>query len=371
MKKLLFALTVVLTVISNDLQAQWSNHQFQHGGITRQYRVYLPVIYNASNPASVVLTLHGMGDNMTNFSGIGMNLIADTANIIVVVPQAINDPIAGTSWNSRAGYMGYFPNSTVDDIGFIDALIDTIKFNYSVNSQKVYACGFSMGGFMTQRLACESTGSFAALASVSGTIGNGISTCNPDNPIPVAHFHGTADQTIPYSNNTYGIDVDSLINFWIANNNLGSTAQTYSFPDIMSDGYTVDHFKYDNGTQNSRVELFKVNGADHVWLDNSNDIVYSKEIWKFFRQFENTTNLDETAEEGLVDIYPNPAESVLYIKSSKICSFDLVNALGQSVHQGSIISQSAIDLSEVEKGIYVIKIHFEDGKVITRSVVVN
>ena len=103
---------------------QWSNKTMSFGGTTRSYRLYVSPNYNASNPASIVMTLHGLGDNMTNFSNLGFAQIGDTANIIVICPQAVSDPLAGTAWNSGAGMMGYYPNSSVNDIGFLNALVE-------------------------------------------------------------------------------------------------------------------------------------------------------------------------------------------------------------------------------------------------------
>ena len=99
----LYTLIIIFTYSINIVYSQWLNKNFSFDGINRQYRIYIPLNYNASNPPSLVMTLHGMGDNMTNFSTIGMNNIADTANIIVLVPQALSDPNAGTTWNSGAG----------------------------------------------------------------------------------------------------------------------------------------------------------------------------------------------------------------------------------------------------------------------------
>src|ERR1700752_3048181 len=128
MKKIITNIVLLLTAM--PVFAQWQNKGFTHQGNARQYRVYKPASYNPSNPASLVLTLHGLGDNMTNFSNIGFNSVADTANIIVVVPQAMTDGlISSTAWNSGTGFMGYYPNSSINDVSFLSALIDTIKTN--------------------------------------------------------------------------------------------------------------------------------------------------------------------------------------------------------------------------------------------------
>lgn len=364
MKKILSA--VIYCTFLLPLFSQWSNKSFTYDGSTRQYRVYLPSNYNQSSPASMVMTLHGMGDNMTNFSTIGMNFIADTANIIVVVPQALSDPYAGTTWNSGAGYMGYFPNSSVNDIGFLNSLLDTIQNNYSINANRVYCLGFSMGGFMTQRLACELTGRFTAVASVAGTIGQNINSCAPSKSIPLAHFHGTLDQTVGYTSNQYGINVDSLINMWVGLNSCDTSGLSSTFPDIASDGYTVDHFIYPNGNEGSEVELFRVNGANHVWLTYGNDIDYSVEIWNFFNKHKisltaglKTFNLSNT-----IQIFPNPTSEKLFVKIQENMNFDYIitQQNGKILLSGYTDVEHPIEINSLSKGIYFISCNSKDNK---------
>jgi polyhydroxybutyrate depolymerase len=300
-------------LLSVPLFAQWQNKTLNHASGVRQYRVYVPTNYNVANPASLVLTLHGLGDNMTNFSGIGFDQLAETNNIIVVCPQALNDPLAGTAWNSGAGPSYYIPNSGVDDVGFISSLIDRVSLDYAINPNKVFSCGFSMGGFMTEKLAVQLNNKIKAFASVAGTFGNGIlpvAAGAPGRPVSIAHFHGTSDGTIAYTGNTYGNDVDVLINYWKTNNQSNTVPVHTTLPNNAADGYTVDHYKYTSPNNNSVIELFKVNGADHVWLTAANDISYTTEIWNFFNRYTQTT-LSTSNFENLrsnLSVYPNPTD---------------------------------------------------------------
>lgn len=367
-------------ILTTNCFAQWQNKSFTHQGNTRQYRVYKSPNYNASIPASLVVTLHGLGDDMTNFSGIGMNLVVDTANIIVVVPQAISDALAGTAWNSGAGMFGYFPNASINDVAFINTLLDTIQTNYAINPNRVYACGFSMGGFMTNRLAIELNTRFAAFASVSGTIGTGLPGFNPNNAVSIAHFHGTGDGTVPYAGNTSGIGADSLVNFWIDNNQCNSAPQHISIPNTQSDGYTVDQYIYSGGEDNSSVEFFKVTGADHVWLTPANDISYTKEIWKFFNKHKtisSTAGINELASDGdEYVVYPNPASEFLNVRytgksSNGEVQFSLLDLAGKTLLSSSVdftAGFASIPLHSSDfKGIYLLKLKSgKDEEIIKR-----
>ncbi|MCT2562125.1 T9SS type A sorting domain-containing protein [Chryseobacterium herbae] len=303
-------LFLVLFLSANLYSQQWQTATLQHSSGLREYSIYVPSNYNPQNPASLVLTLHGLGDNMTNFRNIGFDVLAETNNIIVVCPQAIADPFAGTSWNSGAGLSLYTPNANVDDIGFLSSLIDKVKQNYSINPNKVFACGFSMGGFMTERLALVLNDKIKVFASVAGTFGNAIlpvAAGTPGRPVSIAHFHGTADNTIGYTTNNYGSSVDTMISYWKTNNQSVSTPVHTLLPDTANDGYSVDHYKYTSTVNNSVIELFKVNNAGHTWLSSQNDISYTQKIWEFFTRNSSTLSINETSASVDFSMAPNPA----------------------------------------------------------------
>ena len=65
-----------------------------------------------------------------------------------------------------------------------------------VDAKRVYATGMSNGGIMCYRLASEMSDRIAAIAPVAGPMGT--ATCNPRRPVPVIHFHGTADEFAPF-----------------------------------------------------------------------------------------------------------------------------------------------------------------------------
>jgi polyhydroxybutyrate depolymerase len=376
MKNLYFSFALLFTLMTASFTAQLTTNSWNFGGLNRQYLTYVPASYNGTTPVPVVFCLHGLGDNMNNFYNIGMKFVADTANFIVVVPQAVNAQFFGTAWNSGAGLNGFSLNSTVDDVGFINAIIDTLIANYNINQRKVYSCGFSMGGFMSNRLACELNHRIAAIASVAGTIGNTL-TCNPNRAVPVCHFHGTGDSTIYYVNNQYGNDPEDLVAFWANNNGCNATPNITSLPDIAADNLLVTHWSFNSCTNNAAVELFKVDSAEHVWLGPSNDIFYTTEIWKFFMKHTHSEFVGIESNENLnsaVSVYPNPSNGDVFIATENIHSnatVSVFDAMGKMILDQNLTSNNTkIDLSNYEKGIYFIQVTTPDG-MITKKVILN
>jgi poly(3-hydroxybutyrate) depolymerase len=76
-----FILAIFLSLVFFS-QAQ-INKTMSFEGTTRDYKEYVPTIYTGSTAVPVVFCLHGLGDNMNNFSNIGMHQLAEIDNFIV------------------------------------------------------------------------------------------------------------------------------------------------------------------------------------------------------------------------------------------------------------------------------------------------
>ncbi len=310
-------ITLFLLLLTLPIIAQWKNETLEHGGIIREYRIYVPSGYQDLKPASLVFALHGLSQNMIEFSRIiAIEKLAEEENIIVVCPQGLARSALGfkvTGWNSGASFaildINEFRN--IDDVGFIRSLVNKFSNQYTINPDNIFAFGFSMGGFMTQRLALELSDKIQSFASVAGTIGNGILPIEPDipaRPVSIAHFHGTEDEIVGYDNNAFGLNVENLIDFWRTHNLEGLNPEHFIFPKIAKDAMTVERFTYTSNFNDTEVVLFKVNNGPHnIWLrEGINDISYTDEIWKFFKKTSTLANPSWEALQTELVVYPNP-----------------------------------------------------------------
>ncbi len=90
------------------------------------------------------------------------------------------------------------PDSTLDDVAFIQALRDALIANDGIDPKRVYVAGASNGGMMALRLLLEAPDRFAGFAPSIASLPE-LSECPaaPRAIKPVLYTYGTADQFVP------------------------------------------------------------------------------------------------------------------------------------------------------------------------------
>jgi poly(3-hydroxybutyrate) depolymerase len=273
------------------------------------YSTYNRTLVTGSINFPLVIYLHSYGSTaQRGMSYTKLNQVADASDFIVVYPSGI------PNWNSDVGDNSRYPTPDVDDVGFINALIDTMSNNYSIDLERIYACGYSNGGAMAYRLAFQLSHRIAAIASVGGIIS--ISTAeslNPVRPVPVLEIHGTSDTIVPINGSTVWLSVDQTLSYWTSFNDCVQ-ADTTILPDLdPTDGCTVEKVTYTNCSDNSNVVYYKVINGGHTWPGagppgfsagkTNQDVNAGVEIWNFFKNHKLLTHpVVDFNGDGIVDI---------------------------------------------------------------------
>jgi polyhydroxybutyrate depolymerase len=369
-------LTIIATIICWQLSGQINiTDSIVHQAYQRKFMVHLPTNFNSSTKRALVVNLHGGSGNMLSAQGFSlMNPVADQNNFVVVYPQGYGIAPPGFSWAD--GRNTTADQARIDDVGFIDKLIDGLILTYNIDPKRIYICGFSNGAFMVQRLACQLTNRFAAMASLGASMDTVLyRTCSPSKPIPMAFFNGTTDPAMPYGGGrmdnpqvTPVVPVDTTVKFWAKFNKCKTTNAVINFPDIFTtDNSTAQLFTFTNCDCNADVKFYKLINGGHTWpgvyiasqasvLGNTNrDINASVELWSFFNAHtlcNTTTGTVEKVIKPSLEIYPNPANSELAISPSDNNEILVFNLLGQILMK--IQNQNRIDVSDLENGVYII-----------------
>ena len=287
MKKIFILFVIALLINCSDetdvlgteiLPGSTSTQKINHDGLERQYLIYIPNSYNGQSKLPLMINFHGFGGEVNDhLAYTDMRSLADSENFILIYPQG--SELGGYShWN--AALNGGDNKSTVDDLGFVEALINL--HSDIVNLKRVYAVGYSNGGMMSYALACYKSNLIAAIGSVSGSM---LQTdCTPSHSIPLIKLHGTSDSVISYDGYSYYSSVESILGFWI---NFNKTSTSPVFETVDDNGTTIQKHLYDGGTNESSIEHYKILNGSHVWFDinfegnNTNEL-----IWNFVSKYD-------------------------------------------------------------------------------------
>ncbi len=353
-----------------------------HQTYQRKFTVHTPTGFTNTTPVSVVLMLHGNGGTMENSPNFtNLNSVSNTNGFLAVYPEGYGVVSSGGfSWADSRGTSADIAG--IDDLGFINKLLDTLLANYSIDTNKIYICGFSNGGYMTQRIACEQNQRFAAMASLGSIMDTSLySSCNPQRAIPMMFVIGTADPFVPFNggsaNGSGGlvnqiISADTLVHFWKTNNNCLQANPPINLPDIdLTDSSTATVFSFSNCSCNSDLTFYRINGGGHTWPgveiplyeivagQTNEDIQANDELWTFFNAHtlcNTAAGIEEQMIKPTIKIYPNPAKTELYVSISQTIISEMLvsDILGKLVIKTQ--NQNHIDVSNLPHGIYLITI---------------
>jgi predicted peptidase len=207
-----FALLIIFCCTANKSFAQassrFSYEKFIQNGDTLFYRQLYPD-YDTIRKYPLVIFLHGSGergsDNEAQLKWGVQNFATDEMMklhpAVVIAPQCP----AGKGWsnfsNTIRGSMTLQPSPS-KPMELLIALINQVKKNFPVDTNRIYITGLSMGGFGTFDAIERYPGMFAAAVPVCG--GGDVSKAATIAQIPVWIFHGAEDAAV---NPQYSLDM--------------------------------------------------------------------------------------------------------------------------------------------------------------------
>ncbi len=277
------------------------------GGLHRRYLVHAPPDYDSRNPTPVVFVFHGGGTNanwVRRFCGLSSK--ADEASFLAVFPSGTGARARRLSWNCPgSGFERWSGSEGVDadlvnrvnEVAFVRAMIADLSRRGSIDSKRVFASGVSTGAILVYFLACKMPNEIGAIAPIGGPIGHDTSA--PSRPVPVIHFHGTADNFAPYQGghgekSFTGLEfnsIDHTMATWSEYIGCESPPSVEKLPQRTDNETSVSRSVF-AGRDHSEIVLFTIWGGGHTWPGQdprmelmgkyTEDIQANDLIWDFF-----------------------------------------------------------------------------------------
>jgi polyhydroxybutyrate depolymerase len=284
------ALSALMLFSLIAVNAQPRIERLSHQNFDRRFTVYLPKNYTPEKKRPLFINMHGFTSTMSQqMTYSGFNATADLKDCIVVYPDGVQN-----RWNSGTNFG---VSSGVDDVGFLSKLIDRMILLYNADPEMIYSTGYSAGGFMSYRLACDLTNRVTAIAPVAASIvEDTYQRCAPARPISVIAFNGTADGVTNYNGFPGNFrSVLEVINLWVTKNSCDTPATFTDLPNTVgNDNSTVTKIAYEQCSGSTEVVLMRINNGGHTWpgttqvgVGNTNrDISANEEMYNFCTRFK-------------------------------------------------------------------------------------
>jgi len=258
--------------------AGFTEHTLVSAGAERSYLLYVPEGHG-DRALPLVFSFHGSGGlPQSQVDTSGFDVLAAQHGFIAVFPAgAFTNSVSTRSWNANL-------EAGVDDMQFVRDMIEDVAGITAVDRSRIYVSGFSGGGRISSRLACELSDVLAAAAPVAGL--QYPEGCSLKRPIPLMAFHALDDATNPYvlgdaARPYWRMGVETALDRWRQVNgcSLANDAQVLS--------PTSTRYHWSNCSQGVELLFYQHSSGGHTWPGSNQrgaiqDIDTSALIWEFF-----------------------------------------------------------------------------------------
>ena len=251
------------------------------GGMQRRYILNVPTNYVNTTPYKLVVAYHALDSNDKSvYSEKYYGLLSLSQNTtIFVAPNGEKNGAGCTGTGTGESGCGW-PNTSDHDMQLADAVVAQVEENFCIDTNHIYATGWSYGASMSEQTACErplgGTGAWGVRAIAIYAVAYLSNTTNCKASKPVAYYasHGTNDSVLSYSGGV------SIAQTWA-----GVDGCTWATPPQASGSHICT--KLTGCTAGYPLEFCSFVGPHTAYPDSGNESSSwgPQEVWTFLSQF--------------------------------------------------------------------------------------
>lgn len=243
----------------------------------RTFELYVPSGIDLNQPTPIVLSHHGATPGTGGAAHLQKGVAGTIAHAqehgyIAVHPQSAihgSEESPVQSWDSTRQSA---------DLGFIDAILDSLRDEFTIDEARVFATGISSGGAFSYALACWRADLIAAIGPVAGH--DRSEDCDTSRRVAAIIFYGTSDGGFERGS-------ESAEDWAAANGCSSETEEVFQNGDSTCNAWIGC---------DANVEMCVVDGGGHTWPGSSTGPVFeaagqgkttldldaTDEMWTFF-----------------------------------------------------------------------------------------
>jgi polyhydroxybutyrate depolymerase len=226
------------------------------GGKERSFVLFVPQGYDPSRAYPLVSVFHGIGATGAQMAEFIKMQEYSAGNAIVVFPDA-----SGGRWDM----------SGETDLTFFDTMRESLEGSLCVNRQRVFAVGFSNGGYFTNHLGCSRAATVRAIVPADGGFPGSASKCGKTAALV---YHRTEDDVVSVSNGQKTRDA------WVGINTCQKTSKPFGEHGFDGKGCVA----YE-GCPGTTPVVYCEDAAKSPYKHDLRD-VYRVPIWKWLDAFQ-------------------------------------------------------------------------------------
>jgi polyhydroxybutyrate depolymerase len=142
--------------------------------------------------------LHGLGGSGAELSrGLHLKELSDGLGFAFFAPDGMLDNSGRRFWNASPSCCN-FDQLSVDHLGLLRSWIQDALKNPKLDPARVYLVGYSNGGFLAHRAACELGSLVRGIFSIGGAGPNQPKQCHPDKVPNIVEIHAEDDAIVAF-----------------------------------------------------------------------------------------------------------------------------------------------------------------------------